>query len=156
MEEEVVVVLAVEAPETVTNVSLGANSALLYGYYATISVGNSYTGGISNLGFTMNILTTHGRTLSFTTVIGNGCFSINKAIAYNTALASTKFVTLYNLALNELVLETKWTHPSTLSSTYLHTRFITILQYEMAASSGSSFSTGTCLGTVPITPAQYY
>jgi len=128
------------------------NDALLCGYYPTVKVGNGYTGGNGNLGFTMTITSSAGTT-TVPVLIGSSCFSVG-GTGMNPALASTAISIAYNAAVTEVMYLVKYSIIPA-NSVSLRAALILAVSANMALLPGGSYSSGNCLGTVPKTTANY-
>ncbi|SOD15413.1 hypothetical protein SAMN06297358_2407 [Pedobacter xixiisoli] len=99
-------------------------------------------------------ITTSSGTSSIPVIIGEACFSTKNT---NGALASTAFLTSYNLAVEAIMYEVKWNIIPVANSVTLRQALITQINtvLQISGGYGSSFSTSGCLGNVPSTVATY-
>lgn len=136
-----------------TPVAVIANLAKLCGHIPTLRTGNHYSGGVDNLGFTMQV-TKDGYTESYPVVIGSSCFNVS---ASSSTEASLAFITAYNSSVDLIMNQVKYGALKNYNSVSLRTLLINYIKVALIATGGggASFSSGGCSGTTPQTVANY-
>lgn len=119
------------------------NYAILCTTIPMLKIGDSYTGGVNVLGFTMTITPPTGSSIRIPVVWSNTCFSIP---SYNTIgpRASIAFNTAYNIAVELVIAQVKYGAIPYTETAIKGSLKAQILIALSAFQAGSTFSTGPC------------
>lgn len=122
----------------------------LCGTIAFKSVGNSWTGGMQYL----QTIWSHPQQGTIITNFANACISI-PSYGISAAVASTTFQNVYNASIQQVVLELNegLVLPNAIS---ISSRLKTVIQVKLWSTvTGATFSSGPCLGNIPVSQAQF-
>ncbi|WP_074487608.1 hypothetical protein [Mucilaginibacter polytrichastri] len=141
---------------TYDDVTVDQNNALLCGHISTIKVGNGWTGSVNNLGVDVIIKSNNGASATIPVVLGTTCFNIPSYNGVTSTDASANFIKAYNLALNQLIYSIHASEIEDTTSSNLRSELTLLINANLQAyRAGSAFSTGPCLGSIPVTNAPY-